>query len=160
MSQSGEDAVDSKMPGGIEAHAGVWEGTFTHRDADTGEVRDRHRSWVEVGVRGDKYAQRNRYEWDDGRKETLVFYGAVRNGRVEIAGSGVRGYAVCLDEGAVVFYGQKEAQALSFVDVITKTGEDARARTWQVFDGKRVCTIVHVVERRVCTRDVYDEIAQ
>ena len=65
------------------AHAGVWEGTYTHLRADS-SLEDRHDARVECLFPDDGgdvfYRQKIRFTWPDGRVRTDMFEGRVRNG--------------------------------------------------------------------------------
>lgn len=139
-------------------HMGTWEGQYRRVDPKTGKTTDMHRSKVEVGVRGDKYSQRNTYIWDDGREEVYAFPGRLLEGEFVIETEKISAISIVVLDDAHIFYAKFKNHSGDIVDTIRLLSPTTRARTWQVRDGNEIVDIVHVEEEKTSNDDVYFEI--
>lgn len=125
----------------MRRHAGVWEGVYTHLDADAAVI-DRHRSRVEC-IFPDSgpfaYIQRNLFTWDDGREQRAELPGAYKDEKLWWDTDTFSGCAWETDFGVILLNLQrKDVPGANFFEMITLGDRgDHRSRTWQWFkDGK------------------------
>lgn len=138
-------------------HLGIWEGYYRKIDPKTGDTTETHRSYLEVGIRGHRYSQRNTYTWDDGRVEEHIFPGCLLEGQFIIESPRLKGFAHVLLDDALVFYAQfkqRQGDVICTIRLLTPT---KRARTWQVREGDDIVEIVHIEEEKTSSEDVYFE---
>ncbi|CAN8075501.1 unnamed protein product [Agarophyton chilense] len=131
-------------------------------DPNTGKQIDRYRSVLEVGIRGKAYSQRNTYIWDDGRKQVKEFGGGPTDGGFEIRNNVLKGTARSIGGSNLLFIaGLKESDtdATLMYEIVQMLGDDKRARMYQRSDGTKIISIVHVIEERVSTDDVFFDVS-
>lgn len=125
----------------MRAHAGIWEGTYTHLDQE-GVVEDRHRARVvcEFPENGEVfYRQHIFFEWEDGRVRDDRFDGVIRDGAVWFDTPTFHGRSWETDAGIVLLHlDRKDEPDACFQEVILMgEGGRHRARTWHWFrDGR------------------------
>lgn len=158
MASAGSVSEVNQWPEAFLKHLGIWEGTYHKIDAKTLTTTDTHRCRVEVGVHGDKYAQRNVYTWDDGRVVEYVFSGYLENGQLKISGERLTGTAFVVQHDIIVFYAKLQNSPGDVVDTIRLLTPVKRARTWQVTSNDEVVELVHVEEEKRSSEDVYFDI--
>lgn len=122
----------------MRAHEGVWEGTYTHLDAQGREI-DRHGARVvcEFPASGDPfYVQHIRFEWPDGRVREDRFDGRIEGERIVFDTDTFTGAA--WESGALVLLhlDRKDEPGTHFVEIIVMAPDGrTRARTWHWFKG-------------------------
>ena len=124
------------------AHEGIWEGTYTHLDAE-GRIEDRHASRVTCAFPDDGgpvfYRQTIHFIWPDGRERDDVFEGIVRGATLHYDTPTFRGRSWETDDGLVLLNLQRkdEPGARFFEIIVMAEGGRHRARTWHWFrDGR------------------------
>lgn len=123
------------------AHEGVWEGVYTHLNANA-EIEDRHEARVicEFPAGSDVfYRQHIRFTWADGRRHEDVFEGYVRGAVIQYDTPRFYGKSWETEDGLVLLnLHRKDEPGASFFELIAMgdTGKH-RARTWHWFrDGR------------------------
>jgi hypothetical protein len=134
----------------VSTKAPCRRGTYIHL-TPTGEVTDRHACFIEIAVRGERYSQRNTYEWADGRVEVHYFPGILSEGKVVIDTPRLSGTGFEIDEDSIMFHARFKDNDASLYDFIRALGDSKRARTWQVCKDGAVSKLVHVEEERVAS---------
>ena len=154
LEQSPHADFHAAMPT-MRHHAGVWEGTYRHVDAD-GQVLDSHASRVACEFPDEgpfAYIQRNRFTWEDGRTHEAVLEGTFRGGRLWWDAPTFHGYA--WEHEGVVFLEleRKDEPGATMREAIlmgARPGEreDVRSRTWHWFRDGKLFRRTLVEERR------------
>ena len=147
-------------PAAIACHFGVWEGEAVHMSLQ-GEIVDRHSTRLEIGVRENKYSQRNIYNWPDGRKQVYDFPGKFdTSGELHLESERLVGECIIIDEDTIVFKAKYKGGmgGVSICDIIrVDSDKKTRCRTWQVFKEGKPWKIVNVVEQHVSKDDAFIE---
>lgn len=142
----------------LQRHFGTWKGNYVHVDGKTGEVLDRHTSTLTVGARGERYAQRNTYDWPDGRQEVYDFPGYLSDdGILLVENERIKARYNFLDDDTIIFYGAYKNGSVDLWDLTRLLSDTKRARTWQVCKDQAVLKLVHIEEEKVSTDDAYIE---
>ena len=128
-----------------------------------GKVVDSYNTKIEVGVRGEKYSQRNTYIRDGQTISVKEFFGKFdSNGTLTIETKSMKGECVIISDSTFLFNESGQAEdgsQFSVCEVITLCDEDkkTRMRTNQfVINGKPYKTST-IVEHLVSKDDVYFE---
>ena len=123
------------------AHEGVWEGVYTHLDAQA-QIIDEHKSRVicEFPRLSDIfYRQHISFSWSDGRTREDVFEGIVQGDKLWYDTPTFSGHSWETHDGLLLLNLQrKDEPGANFFEMIAtgSTGEH-RARTWHWFrDGE------------------------
>ena len=133
-------AISELMPGMVK-HAGLWEGVYTHLDADGAEI-DRHRAVVRCEFPDDgpyAYIQHNHFTWDDGREARVELPGVLRGDKLWWDTETFKGCAWETNFGLILLnLERKDEPGARFYEIIALgEGGAHRARTWQWFrDGQ------------------------
>jgi len=134
----------------FDRHIGVWEGTYTLIDRRTGKILDRHKSRLTCAIDGNKWSQRNEYEWEDGRKDDKAFDGDFRDKKLVFDTPRLTGEAVEADESSIVLrwvYSHEPDNRYS--ELITLVDDNHRSRTWQHFENGQFAKLTLIDEHRV-----------
>lgn len=136
----------------MRAHEGVWEGTYTHLDADGGEI-DRHAARVvcEFPGSGDPfYVQHITFTWPDGRVRNDRFDGHIRGDIISFDTPSFTGKAWESDGVVLLHLDRKDEPGAHFVEafILAPDGK-TRARTWHWFKDGRLIRRTLCDERRV-----------
>ena len=131
--------TDASVMQVLRRHEGTWEGTYRHYAID-GSLLDEHQSRVECifPVSGSPtYVQRNRFEWRDGRVETVEFAGEYRDGRLWWDTERFSGSAWTTGDDIVLLkLDRRDEPGSSYTEIILlEDGADQRFRTWHWFAG-------------------------
>jgi len=129
----------------LARHEGVWDGTYTHFNADN-QMIDSHASRLICRMTGKDdipYHQTNHYTWKDGKTEVRDFPATYRDGRIWFDNDLIQGWAaaVPLDEfnRTMMLYWQRTGDPSLYLYEqiqISDDGQD-RCRTWHwIRDGK------------------------
>lgn len=117
-------------------HEGIWEGTYTHLDAD-GNILDQHKSSVECVFPKEGevvYIQKNKFSWDNGTSYVSEFSGIIKDEKLFWDTDTFVGYG-WESEGCVLLkLDRKDDPGAHFIEIII-LGENAnhRVRTWHWF---------------------------
>ncbi|MEM7586277.1 MAG: DUF3598 family protein [Acidobacteriota bacterium] len=134
----------------FDRHIGVWEGTYTLIDRQSGQVLDRHKSRLSCSIDGTKWSQRNEYTWDDGRTEVKEFDGDFRDGKLLFDTPRLKGEAVEADEKTIVLrWIYTHAPQDDYSEIITLVDDTHRSRTWQHFESGAFAKLTIIDERKV-----------
>lgn len=137
----------------LARHEGEWKGVYIHVDAD-GAIIDKHRSHLTCLFPENEsppYFQTNVYEWDDGRREELVFPAEYRDRRIMWDTERINGCAWEIDENTVVLtWTRKDLPGASLYEMI-QISEDGnhRARTWHWFQDGELFKRTLIKEERI-----------
>lgn len=121
----------------MQAHAGVWEGVYTHINRGA-EVIDKHRVRIrcEFPTSGEfVYIQHNHFMWDDGREYKAVLPGVYCDGRLWWDLETFKGSAWETLDGLILLnLDRKDDPGANFFEIIAMgaTGQQ-RSRTWHWF---------------------------
>ena len=120
------------------AHVGIWEGTYTHINADA-QIEDRHRSRVICEFPDDGgnvfYRQRIEFTWPDLRARHDIFEGRVSGARLIYDTPTFHGESWETSDGLILLnLLRKDEPGANFFEIIAmgSTGQH-RARTWHWF---------------------------
>lgn len=122
------------------AHAGEWDGTYRHVDAD-GTLLDEHRARTVCSFPDkddEHYIQHSRFSWADGRREEYRFAGTFRGGLLRWDTERFSGIGWETHGALMLRLDRRDVPGAYYVEMIV-LGEDGRtrARTWQWFrDGR------------------------
>jgi hypothetical protein len=128
--------IAATMPSMLR-HAGLWQGTYRHLDAQ-GQLVDQHQASVRCVFPADgpfAYIQHNHFTWADGREVRAELPGVLRDGRLWWDTPTFAGSAWETAEGVILLkLDRKDEPGAHFVEVIVlgPTGTH-RARTWHWF---------------------------
>ena len=120
------------------AHAGVWEGTYTHIDRDA-QIEDQHASRVICSFPDDGsdvfYRQEIQFTWPDGRVRHDVFEGIPKEGALWYDTPTFWGKSWETDDGLILLnLERKDEPGARFFEIIAMgEGGRHRARTWHWF---------------------------
>lgn len=136
----------------MRAHAGVWEGRYTHLDAAGREI-DRHAARVVCDFPASGrpfYVQHITFTWPDGRVREDRFDGVIAGDRVRFDTPAFTGHA-WESEGVVLLHlDRKDEPGAHFVEAIILAPDGrTRARTWHWFKDGALIRRTLCDERRV-----------
>jgi len=143
-SQNMSARFHAAMPAMV-SHAGIWEGTYRHLDAD-GQITETLTTRVRCEFPTDGpyvYIQHNHFTGEDGREFTATLPGVFRDGRLWWDTETFSGSCwQTLDGFILLNLDRKDEPGVSFHEIIMMAGGHTglgahRARTWHWFrDGK------------------------
>jgi len=134
--------------------AGVWEGSYEHRDA-SGTLLDRHASRQETRLEGDLWFERIIYRWGADENSTAIeevldFRASFDGDQLCFDDPSFEGQAILVDERIVVFpYRWKGQPGLEIVETIVFPTPDRRTRVWQSFKDGKLERVTLIQEERV-----------
>lgn len=162
MAVKSDPILANIMPAMVQ-HAGIWEGTYRHVDADGIEL-DCHDARIvcEFPTSGDiAYVQHNLFRWPDGREDRAMLPGTFRDGKLWWDLPSFHGYAWETHDGIVMLnLTRRDEPGAHFVEVIVvgETG-DYRSRTWHWFRQGRLYKRTLCEEVRVSRKVRADDAA-
>ena len=122
-------------------HEGLWRGHYRHVDTN-GVLLDMHAAEVECVFPTNgpyAYVQRNRFTWEDGREQTTILNGVLRDGRLWWDNEAFQGCGWESHFDLILLnLDRKDDPGANFYEIIC-LGSDGRhrSRTWHWFkDGK------------------------
>ncbi|MEM0986575.1 MAG: DUF3598 family protein [Pseudomonadota bacterium] len=136
------------------AHAGVWEGTYTHINI-AAEIEDRHQTRVVCEFPDDGgdvfYRQHIEFKWEDGRSRRDLFEGRPQDGKLHYDTQTFHGFSWETDDGLILLNLQrKDEPGANFFEIIAMgEGGTHRARTWHWFRDGQLYRRTLCDERRV-----------
>ena len=131
----------------IDAHLGVWEGTYRYFDV-RGTLEKQHRSRLTLRRECNRWIQRNEYFYPDGRSETLTFLGDVReDGTLDFDDDRLVGTAWG-SRGFVLLQWRYTGQKYLNYEMINFVSPDRRMRSWQLSGQGQPTGFVQITERR------------
>ncbi|MBX7219287.1 MAG: DUF3598 family protein [Blastocatellia bacterium] len=133
----------------LAKHLGVWEGTYSYFDMD-GNLLDRHKSRLEIGIDGNAWVQRNIYTWDDGRQEIKEFPGQLEPGFLSYDNEKFWGIArESGDRTIILTFKYKDKPDWWLNEIITLVTDTYRGRTWQYFQNDVFVKLCVIAEHKV-----------
>lgn len=148
----------TEFPALVQRQLGTWEGTYRILDAKSGAILDTHGCKLELGIRGERYSQRNTYTFADGTEQVLEFAGRMVEGLLHVESERLEGYAVDIGNDGLCFYARRKSTDMQVYELIMLLAEDSRARTWSVVQDGVMKQTVQVDESRTSRDDVYFEV--
>jgi len=121
------------------AHEGAWDGVYRWLDAD-GQLADEHRTWTRCEFPDSGpycYIQHNRMTWSDGRTVERSFGGVLEGALIRWDTDRFHGEGWETRGGVLMLRLEyRDRPGLFMIETITLAPSgDARARTWQWFEG-------------------------
>ena len=120
------------------AHAGIWEGVYTHIDVNA-QIEDSHKTRVVCEFPDDGgevfYRQHISFRWEDGRARDDLFEGIPRDGVLWYDTPTFHGKSWETDDGLILLnLARKDEPGANFFEIIAMgEGGKHRARTWHWF---------------------------
>jgi hypothetical protein len=137
----------------LARHEGEWEGSYTHVDADN-QVIESHKSHLicRFPEEGEwDYHQTNRYTWEDGRSEEILFPAKYAEGRIWWDTERIEGCAWEIDPRTICLTWKRKDLPGAYLYEMIQISEDntKRGRTWHWFKDDELFQRTLVKERRV-----------
>lgn len=134
---------------------GVWEGTYTHLDAE-GTIIERFASRQEVRFENGRWYERITYHRNGQAPEVLDFRGRFEGDRLVFDAADFHGEASMVDDGLMIFpYRWKARPHEQVIETVTMPRPGAKVRLWQRFDHGELTrvTVINEVFREHETPD-------
>lgn len=137
----------------LARHEGAWEGAYTHMDVNN-QVIESHKSHLicRFPEEGEwDYHQTNRYTWDDGRSEEILFPAKYAEGRIWWDTERIEGCAWEIDPRTICLTWKRKDLPGAYLYEMIQISDDntKRGRTWHWFKDDELFQRTLVKERRV-----------